>query len=70
MWLIQLILAWLFLYIVFRLMVGVDGRDNGRSTSSMEKNARLDGQSSYLTDAPDGLRPDIEEEFDPTEYLE
>ena len=69
MWIFQLFLAWALLYVVFRLMIGVGGCDSGRSTDSTGKNAPLDSRSCYFTDAPDALRPDIEEELDPTDYI-
>jgi len=69
MWLIQLLLAWALLYVGFRLMIGIGKRESGRSTGSKGQNVPSDGRRCPITDAPDALRPDIEDEFDPTDYI-
>ena len=41
----------------------------GTSSGETEQNEHSQDSSGYLRDVPDILRPDIENEFDPTDYL-
>ncbi|NQU67367.1 MAG: hypothetical protein HQ510_05435 [Candidatus Marinimicrobia bacterium] len=71
MWIFQLIIAWVFLYWVFRLMIGIDGkRDNEdrETVGEHSESSDSDEGSSYFADT-DVLRPDNEEEFDPSDYI-
>jgi len=70
MWIIQLILAWLFLIFMFRLMIGFGGkRDSSDRPTTGSGPGPEDSDSGYLRNNPDALRPDIEDEFDPTDYM-
>jgi len=70
MWVIQLILAWALLYVIFRFIFGTGRRENGNSDTNGEPSESSYSDSGYLQNNPDVLRPEIEpDEFDPTEYF-
>ena len=69
MWIIRLFLAWLLLYLFFRWLLfgGKDYKTQGAEGN--EDDSGTPTRSSYLTDDPEVLRPDIEpDHFDPTDY--
>ncbi len=70
MWLIQLLLAWALLYVIFRFIFGTGRRDSDSSQPTGSGSGTSESDSGYFRNAPDALRPDIEpDEFDPTDYL-
>jgi len=51
-------------------MIGVGGKcDSSDRPATGIGLGPDDSDSGYLRNNPDALRPDIEEEFDPTEYM-
>jgi len=69
MWIIQLFAAWMLLYWAFRLMIGIGGKQDKNGPPSESGSGFTDSDSGYISNYPDVLRPDIEDEFDPTEYF-
>ena len=69
MFFIQLILSWYILYLVLKYIFDTGKPDKGTSFRESEQNEHSRDRSCYLRDVPDVLRPDIEDEFDPTDYL-
>ncbi len=69
MWIIQLFTAWMLLYWVFRLMVGIGGKQDKNDPPIDSESGLSDSDSGYISNNPDVLRPDIEEEFDPSDYM-
>ncbi len=69
MWIIQLLLAWALLYWAFRLMIGIGGKQDKNGPPIDSESGFPESESGYLRNNPDVLRPDIGEEFDPTEYF-
>jgi len=70
MWIIQLFTAWMLLYWVFRLMVGIGGKQDKNDPPIDSGSGLSESESGYLENNPDVLRPEIQpDEFDPTEYF-
>ncbi len=70
MWLIQILLAWYLLFIMFRWFL-FGGKDKESPvTQSKEPDFDSHDRSNYFMDAPDALRPEIEpDHFDPSDFM-
>jgi len=69
MWIIQLLLAWMLLYVAFKLMIGIGSKRDKSAPPTGSSSGSTDSESGYFQNNPDALRPDIEDEMDPSDYV-